>query len=60
MPSKAEGLVFCLSGRKCDELLKAGARAVNSSKEEEDVATGRTAFTGIGGRVVCITGTMKA
>jgi hypothetical protein len=53
-------MVFCLSGGKCDEWLKAEARAYNSSTKEEYVATGRTASTGTGGRVACITESMNS
>jgi hypothetical protein len=58
--NKVKGIVLYLNGGKCDEWLRAGARADTSSTEEEDVATGRTASNGIGGWVVCITEAMKS
>ena len=56
--SKAESLVFCLSGGQCDKWLQTGARAHSAPTQEEDVATCCTASTGIGGRVVGITESM--
>jgi hypothetical protein len=58
--SKGEGLVFCLSGGQCDEWLQTGARVYSAPTKEENVATSCTASTGIGGRVVCITESMKS
>jgi hypothetical protein len=58
--NKVESMILCLNGGECDKLLKARACADHSSTKEEDVTTGGTASTRIGGWAVYIVESMES